>query len=127
MRRALLATVLFVGLGAVPAQAYIISPIHTESGDQAQITADGCKITKNADHSVSVRCPSGHWATFTWTEVGRGPVSSTTVDCVLHACARAPQVADLGRIPGVGGSLHAYSVTQQVHHNRIASMTITLS
>jgi hypothetical protein len=106
---------------SVPGVAY--GSIHrvTLHGDDATVTANGCRVTKNADHSITFACPAGHWAKLTWNVIGQTQPRAA-VDCQPQACFHLPAVREVGR-------LHAndniYRVTELIHHNRLVSMTAT--
>jgi hypothetical protein len=113
---ALIASLLMVSA----AQAMILRK--TVNGAEATVQANGCTVTKRADHSLTVACPAGHWAKLTWTMIGPNAFTYAAVDCEPHACRYQPTVHKVARLHA---SDYVYSVTERVHHNRIVSMTTT--
>lgn len=121
--RGRLGIALVLGALLVPAVARANVATHTALGDWATVTANGCRVTKNPDHSISVACPRGHWAKLQWHFLGTGPVAAVTV-AAAHRCRFSAHAQDLGR-SGIKNS-DAYVVTEPVHHTRIDSVTLSL-
>jgi hypothetical protein len=124
MRRPWIAFTMVALAAALPVAAYATTTI-TRHGDKAVSRhANGCQVIKNADHSVSVRCPVGVWTTLRWSFLGHG-AATATVDCLAHPCRYTPTVVNTGN-SGLA-SFDGYVVSERVHHNRIVSMTATLN
>jgi hypothetical protein len=104
---------------SVPGVAYGYIHRTTPHGDDATVTANGCKVTKNTDHSITVACPAGDWAKLTWRVIGQAQPHAS-VDCQPHACFHRPAVRRLGRLHA---NDYIYRVTELIHHNRLVSMT----
>jgi hypothetical protein len=106
---------------ALPTTASALFGTRSAPADEATITADGCRVTKNRDHSVTVRCPAGRWATLEWVFLGTG-TQIATITCLEGPCIRKPSVTGLGR-SGIK-NLDGYRVIQRVQHNRVASAAV---
>jgi hypothetical protein len=121
MRLKITLLVALVAALSVPGVAYGYIHRTTMHGDDATVTANGCKVTRNADHSITVACPAGHWAKLTWNVVGQMQPYAA-VDCQPHTCSHLPAVRNLGRLHAAD---YLYRVTELIHHNRLVSMTAT--
>ena len=116
-----LALAALVALLSVPATAEAVTErVVTDPADSGSIRANGCEVTKNRDHSVTVNCPVGHSAVLSWSVIG-----STEPHAAISSaqpCRYQPTVRDLGRFHA---SDHLYRITQRVHHNVVISMEAT--
>jgi hypothetical protein len=110
---------LLAALG-LPAVAQASLKRVTDHADAGSVKANGCQVTKAADHSLSVRCPAGHAAVISWGVLG--PALPHVSVSSKHPCRYQPHVRDMGRFHG---NDHVYKITQRVHHNTIVSMTAT--
>jgi hypothetical protein len=97
----------------------------TRLGDQAGVNQPvDCHVVRNADHSVTVRCPVGQSVTLMWNF--KSVVTAASVNCLSWGgCKNQPTITqwhhhtDLGLRSG-------YAVSIIVHSNTVASMTATV-
>jgi hypothetical protein len=114
-RRSTIGIVLAAFAVVAPTGAYAATGL-TQSASQATVHANGCQITHNADHSIGVKCPAGHWATLAWAfPLNASLAGPGKVRCLDGACSESPGMAH------ANGKVY---VTQRVHHNTVASVRL---
>jgi hypothetical protein len=106
---------------AAPLAAYA-SVVVTRAGDQTtSIGGKGCRVVKNADHSLTVHCSGTHWATLHWAVWGDyGP---TTLTVTSARPLKYPATFTCGS--GWKHPVVICNVTQLVHNNTVTSVTAT--
>jgi hypothetical protein len=105
---------------AAPVAAYAGASL-SHPGDQASVAqAGGCQVTRNADHSITVHCPAGHWAELHWSFRAHA-ATTATVTCREHRCRYTPTIKATRQ-----DLLTAYTVTERVHSNTITSAHLNL-
>jgi hypothetical protein len=105
---------------AAPVAAYASTTV-TRTGDNTySVQANGCQVTKNADHSVTVHCSGSHYAALHWSFLGTSK-PSVTVSAAHSLKYPLTLTRDQGRV----ANKSAYTVTQLVHDNTIYSVSAT--
>jgi hypothetical protein len=104
---------------SVPVAAYAAT---THPGASATVLrVDGCRIAHNADRSISVDCPKGHWAVLQWTFRTRRPDLPPS-HFAVNSARPLTYPAKVHETSPDGFSMIVKTVTQRVHANTIASV-----
>ncbi len=89
------------------------------SGASATVVrGQGCQVTKNPDHSITVACSRGNWALVRWS-VATNARPSVWVNSA-HPLSHRP-VFKQAVVSGTQG----YTISQIVHSNTISSVLIS--